>query len=281
MKSCEAFLGLLHAYLDGELVGEDLASFELHGSRCEACRRGLESERAMAKMIARSWPRPQTPPELRERIDLLLKTPRFKGKRFWLGAAAAAAVVLLGSTVVFWGRTARLAGEKESRPPEFAALAADTHLRYSRGQLPLEVNSPQPESVARWFEGRVPFHVTLPDYPLNPGESKPYRLMGGRLVSFRGDYAAYVVYRLEERPISLLVTSASQVLPSGGERVAFGSLVFHQEAVAGLKVITWTDKGLTYALASDLAVSGERSCMVCHGSLEERRRIEGFSTSGM
>jgi anti-sigma factor RsiW len=279
MKSCEAFQRLLHAYVDGELVDEDLASFESHGSRCEACRRGLENERAMVELISRNVPRPAAPPELKDRIDVLLKTPRWNRQRFWLGAAAAAAVVLGGSMAVHWGRTARLAGGNEPRPPEFAALAADTHLRYARGQLPLEVNSPEPESVARWFEGRVPFHVTLPDYPLSPGEVKPYRLMGGRLVSFRGDYAAYVVYRLEERPISLLVTSATQVVPSGGENVAFGSLVFHQEAVAGLKVITWTDNGLTYALASDLAVSGERSCMVCHGSPEERRRIEGFSPS--
>jgi hypothetical protein len=59
--------------------------------------------------------------------------------------------------------------------------------------------------------------------------------------------------------------------------VVSGGLTFHIESVAGLKVITWSDKGLTYALASDLSVSGEQSCMVCHGSPEQRRLIEGFS----
>jgi len=47
--------------------------------------------------------------------------------------------------------------------------------------------------------------------------------------------------------------------------------------MAGLKVISWSDKGLTYALASDLPVRGARSCMVCRGSPEDRRRFEGFN----
>jgi len=160
---------------------------------------------------------------------------------------------------------------------DLAALTADTHLRFTRGQLPLEVDSSQPDVVSGFFSGRVPFHLALPDYPVGPGESKPYRMLGGRLVSFRNDYAAYVAYRLGDRPISLLVTSARLAQPSGGDTVGFGPLVFHQRSVRGLKVITWTDKGLTYSLASDLSVSGAQSCAVCHGSPEERRRLEGFA----
>jgi len=96
----------------------------------------------------------------------------------------------------------------------------------------------------------------------------------GRLISFKNDAAAFVAYRMEDRPISLLVTSASLVRPAGGDVVASGNLRFHIESVDGLKVITWTDNGLTYALASDLDVEGARSCLVCHGSPEERRKVE-------
>jgi hypothetical protein len=59
--------------------------------------------------------------------------------------------------------------------------------------------------------------------------------------------------------------------------VDFGGLRFHLSSAAGLEVVTWTDSGLTYALASDLEVQGPRSCLVCHGSPEERARIQGFS----
>jgi hypothetical protein len=73
---------------------------------------------------------------------------------------------------------------------DLATLTADTHLRYTRGQLPLQVGSSRPDVVSAFFSGRVPFHLALPDYPVGPGESKPYRLLGGRVVSFRNDQAA-------------------------------------------------------------------------------------------
>ena len=122
----------------------------------------------------------------------------------------------------------------------------------------------------------VPFRLALPDYPLAPGEVKPYHLEGGRLVSFQRDYAAYVAYRMGDEPVSLLVTSSGAVRPRGGEIVTSGALRFHVESLAGLNVITWTDKSLTYALASDEKMPGARSCLVCHGSPAERRRIEEF-----
>ena len=76
---------------------------------------------------------------------------------------------------------------------------------------------------------------------------------------------------------SLIVASAVLAHPEGGEVVKFRTLEFHEQAVQGLKVITWTDKGLTYALASDVSVRNEQSCMVCHGSPKDRPLIEGFS----
>jgi anti-sigma factor RsiW len=181
-----------------------------------------------------------------------------------VGWAAAAALLAVAATV-WWGGSPRPA-PKARAGSTFASVAVDAHLRHVRGQLPLEVRSESPEEVSRWFEGRVPFHLQLPDYPVGTGEEKPYRLTGGRLIAFQDDYAAYVAYGMEGRPISLLVTSASRVSPSGGEVVRSGSLAFHVESVAGLKVITWTDNGLTYALASDLAVGGARSCIVCHAA---------------
>ena len=48
------------------------------------------------------------------------------------------------------------------------------------------------------------------------------------------------------------------------------------ESVAGLKVITWTGRGLTYALVSDLAEDGAQSRLVCHGTARERRKLEGL-----
>jgi anti-sigma factor (TIGR02949 family) len=278
VAGCDAARRLVSPYLDGELVGEDRTAFLAHVDSCPACRRVLADEEAVVDAVRRAVVRPQAPAELRARIEGMLAAPAPRGVRWgWIAAAAAVLAVGAGFAHRLAPRPAPPAAQAKASAGDLAVLAADTHLRYTRGQLPLEIGSERPEVVSRWFAGRVPFNLTLPDYPVGPGERKPYHLLGGRLVSYRDDYAAYVAYRMDERPISLLVTSAQLTLPAGGETVPFGSLVFHQQSVNGLKVITWTDKGLTYALASDLSVNGSQSCMVCHGSPEERHRIEGFS----
>jgi anti-sigma factor RsiW len=277
--SCDAARRLVLAYVDGELVGSERDFFEAHVERCEACRHAIRDEVALGQALDHALPRDRAPEGLRARVEAMIQAPPAAPgvPRRWLLASAAAFAAVLGGYAM--GRHASGAAAPEAAPPsqDLAALAADTHLRYTRGQLPLEIGSARPEAVSHWFSGRVPFHLALPDYPVGPGEQKFYSLEGGRLVGFAGDYAAYVAYRMDDHPISLIVTSAAQARPQGGETVKFRSLVFHQQAVQGLKVITWTDKGLTYALASDLSVRGEQSCMVCHGSPEERRLIEGFS----
>jgi anti-sigma factor (TIGR02949 family) len=268
VTGCEGARALVPAYVDGELVGEDLRAFESHLAGCPGCREALHAETAMAEDLGRSLAAPTAPPELRRRVaDSIGAAER---RRSWWWPAAAAAVVAAAG----WVAVAR---PLPARPAsELVSVAVDSHLRYARGQLPLEVRSDRAEEVSAFFAGRVPFHVVLPDYPAPLGESKPYALEGGRLVAMRGDYAAYVAYRMDGQPISLLVTSSSLATPAGGELVRSGALTFHLESQAGLNVITWTDNGLTYALASDVSVEGARSCLVCHGSREERRKIDGF-----
>jgi anti-sigma factor (TIGR02949 family) len=279
IPGCEAARRLIPSFLDGELVGEDRAAFQAHVDSCTACRRALADEEQVVNAVRRAVgpaQAPQAPRELRARIEAILAEPARRWSRAWRGAAAAV-LLALAAAVAYRSLSRPATPPALAAGSDLALLAADTHLRYTRGQLPLEVGSERPEVLSRWFSGRVPFNLTLPDYPVGPGERKPYHLMGGRLVAFRDDYAAYVAYRMDDRPISLLVTSAQLAFPAGGEIVPFGSLVFHQRSVNGLKVITWTDKGLTYALASDLSVDGSQSCTVCHGSPQERRRLESFS----
>lgn len=274
MTTCASFRELVTAYVDGEIVGGEQSAIRSHLGVCPACRRLLDEELASTEMLQRAQTAPGAPPGLRERVEALMGTAVRGGARRnpRLGLAAAALALGLGILLAGYG----VRGTKAAGASELAALAADTHLRYATGKLPLEVSTERPEQVSRFFSGRVPFHLTLPDYPVGPGEEKFYQLEGGRLVSFRKDYAAYVAYRMEGQPVSLLVTTADNVQPQGGEIVTSGKLSFHLESVAGLQVITWSDKGLTYALASDVAVSGERSCMVCHGSRAERSRVQGF-----
>ncbi len=276
MTGCAAFRQFVTAFVDGELVGEDHAAFEAHLGSCPSCRLLLEREQTTAAQLSEAYPIPEAPAALRARVEAILAAPRRTSKRWgsWASAAGLSAAVLAG--IALRERPSPVDVRRTESASAFAAMAADTHLRYARGALPLEVQSDRPERVSQWFAGRVPFQLALPDYPVGPGEQKFYRLEGGRLVSFRSEYVAYVAYRMDEQPISLVVTSAATVAPEGGSLVKSGALTFHVESVAGLKVITWSDNGLTYALASDVAVEASRSCLVCHGSVAERGKVERF-----
>ena len=217
MKDCDAFRRLISPFLDGELVGEDRAAFEEHVASCASCRASLSDERAVVVAVKAALPLYEAPDRLRGAVTGILSARPARRPRWRAPLAAGLAAAAVVGTV--WLARSHAPVSVEAEPAsEFASLAARTHLRYTQSQLPLEVSSQSADEVSSWFAGRVPFRLALPDYPVGPGESKPYQLAGGRLISFKNDEAAFVAYRMEDRPISLLITSASLVRPTGRRR---------------------------------------------------------------
>jgi anti-sigma factor RsiW len=273
---CPRYRAVFDLALDGELESHERASFDAHVAACSACRAALRADRAWLASVAAAAPLHEAPADLRDQVLAIVaggaphrtRPPR-RGRR---ALVAVAVVVLVGLAVVVWS------GAPRPAPPAFARMAVETHLRHIGGNLPLEIAAASPEQVSDWFRGKVPFHLTLPSYPEEPGHAKPYRMEGGRLVAFENEYAAYVAYEMEGRPISLVVTSSAAAEPEGGEEIPFGGLRFHFEMLEGLKVITWSDKGLTYALVSDFEGRGQASCTVCHSDLDASRIVGGLST---
>jgi anti-sigma factor RsiW len=280
LKSCDDICGRLTLYLDNELQGDERATVEEHLAGCESCAAALTRELNFLNTVRESGPLYVASPELRNRVEQILKvspveeSPSRRGFRSrWLLATAAGLLVLL-LPVLFW----RVARQNELAPASqvcsFALMAAETHLRHVRGQLPLEMESEDPQKVSGWFTNKVNFSVKLPNYQESSGQEKLYTLEGARLVNYQTDYAAYVAYRMKKRPISLVITSGAAAKLSGGEEIASKGLKFHYNAIDGLKVITWSDRGLTYALVSDLDERGQQSCIVCHAGTKDQDFIE-------
>ncbi len=274
MNSCEQTLGRLSLYLDNELHGEELSSFESHVRECTNCRARLESEREFFATIRNSRPLHTAFPELRLRVqrsldEALHDKRRLKTTSRFGWAIAAAVLLVLSLPVVIW-RLSKFEAEPGMKTSSFALMAADTHLRHTKGQLPLEIASISPQQISEWFGNKVNFRVQLPNYQESSGQEKLYELKGGRLVGFKDDYAAYVAYQMKGRPISLVITSDAIAQPAGGEEIKARGLTFHYNAIHGLKVITWSDRGLTYALVSDLEERGQESCIVCHQGTKDQ-----------
>ena len=301
-NQCEDIRLRVAFYLDDELSGSDLAAFESHLENCASCSDIVTNERRFIESVREAKPLATAPPELRSLIEKTLNSappayaapPELRRRvRESLSAAAspfhlsnrrrrialAAASLFIIALASMWYAAKLRSTPPPILPSDFAMMAVDTHLRHLRGQLPFEITSDSPEDIGRWFKGKVHFSLKLPNYQEESGQEKLYRLEGARLVAFKNDYAAFVAYQMLERPISLVVTSSQVAVPSGGEQIVWKGLTFHYDWIDGLKVITWSDRGLTYALVSDLEERGQQSCIVCHAGTKDLDFTESLKPS--
>jgi anti-sigma factor RsiW len=298
MNQCKDFKAQMSFYLDDELQGDERAALEQHLRDCEPCRHAFDSERHFLETVRNSQPLHVASPELRDKVEQVLSDrpqaytasaelrKRLRSALSQPGpisslltysrrALAATAVVIVSVVIGIWVVT-EYREETPNPPSEFALMAVDTHQRHLRNQLPLEIASDVPERISAWFAGKVPFSLKLPNYQESSGQEKLYNLEGARLVGYKNDYAAYVAYKMRREPISLVVTSEAVAQPSGGEEIVSKGLRFHYDSIQGLKVITWSDRGLTYALVSDLEERGQQSCIVCHQGTKDQDFIESL-----
>ena len=296
INTCEEVRARMSFYLDDELRGTERGGIESHLAQCALCHALFESERAflesvrdakplhtasielrarVAEILRRSESAPVAPARLRQRVEWFLNQPARQVGSFPIQAVVVVLfmVAVVGTTWFFVDRTGNFPVRSAS---EFALMAADTHQRHLHKQLPLEIVTDAPDRISAWFAGKLPFAVKLPNYQESSGQEKLYELEGARLVGFKNDYAAYVAYQMRTRPISLVITSDAVAQPSGGEEILAKGIRFHYDSIQGLKVITWSDRGLTYALVSDLDERGQQSCMVCHQGAKDRDFIESL-----
>jgi anti-sigma factor RsiW len=262
--TCSEVRSRIALYIDREVVGAEALEFEAHLTECAECRDEYEHLRGTVDAVRGTSPLYEPPGTSYPAVlQLVNDWERRKKRRRWVPAAAAAAVLIAAATA--WVSTVRSGYEQ---------FAAQAHRNYERGTFPLDIASSQPQVVSAWLAPRVPFHLTLPNYP--EGGKKRYALAGARLMQYRGEDVAYLAYEMDGKPISLLISSSERVLPSGGESYQTGGLTFYFSSEQGLRMITWKDKGLTYAQVSDLNVKGAESCAICHGAEGERRKFEGL-----
>ena len=288
MRKCEDICGRLTLYLDGELQSDERATIEAHLSDCESCASIFARELSFLNAVRESGARHAASPELRARVQEVLnkgqalggaelhassRPVRTQSRVSWIVAIATGLLVLL-LPVVVWRIVRQTETPSTTPPSNFALMAAATHLRHMRGELPFEMESANPQDISAWFANKVKFSVKLPNYQESSGQEKLYTLEGARLVGYENDYAAYVAYQMADRHISLVITSDSVAKPSGGEEITARGLRFHYNAIDGLKVLTWSDRGLTYALVSDLDERGQQSCIVCHQGAKDQDFIE-------
>jgi hypothetical protein len=188
---------------------------------------------------------------------------RFLQWNVFVPAAALILMVAILSTLP-WSSSRPFTG------PEYAKLAVATYKQHAQGSLALDFHADSQQTLNQWFKANSKFPLALPASPPVPGDERPYRLEGARLLPLGNKTAAYIAYQMQTGPVGLMVTPDSAAVASGGVEVSFKKVSFHYGMVEGYKVVTWSLHGLTYALVSQEGNSTQQSCMVCHSGMKDR-----------
>jgi hypothetical protein len=256
----------------------------MHAALCDHCGPLLRAAAALSAVGDDATPQEEKllaelkAPARPELIPVpVLATPRrWLGVRWFVPAVAALAIAVMfavrpraSSSMVSPTLTPTLMSSAE-----FAELAVRSHRQHAEGSLPLDVRSESQQTVNGWFQEKLPFALALPASLEQPGEERPNRLEGARLVRVGVQAAAYIAYQMQvgsaSFPVSLMVTPNSVAVASGGAEVNFKKVTFHYGMVEGYRVVTWSLHGLTYALVSQEGNKSQRSCMVCHSAMRDR-----------
>ena len=189
--------------------------------------------------------------------------PRWQFVRWLVPAVALVVIVGVLSTIRILSQTP-LSGTR------FAEFAVRAHKQHAQGNLALDVRPDSHQTLNEWLKEKSSFSLALPASPAVPGEDRPYRLEGARLLPVGSKTAAYIAYQVQTGPASLVVVPDSVAVAAGGVEVDFAKVNFHYSMVDGYKVVTWSVHGLTYALVSREGNSTQQSCMVCHSVIGDR-----------
>jgi anti-sigma factor RsiW len=212
--------------------------------------------------------KPPVPPRVRllrpRSIPRVRPNPWSRLREWRVALPAITAMLLVG---IFIG--SNIFSSQQLSGSKFAEFAVATHRQHAEGHLALDVHADSQQVLNEWLKANAPFPVALPE-SLPESAEKPFRLNGARLVRVRAHAAAFIAYQMDSGAVSLMVAPNSLAAASGGTEVPFKKVSFHYRTVDGYKVVTWTAKGLTYALVSQEGNRSQKSCMVCHSAMRDR-----------
>lgn len=227
--SCELWAERLDAYVDGEMNDQDLLAAEEHLSTCPQCAAEALTRMQMKRATrAAALMRFTPPPELRRSIEKSI-APKPNRLAFLFSPALAVAVALVLAIAV----SSAIFVRRAARQQELAQLL-DMHVAALASANPVDVVSSDRHTVKPWFQGKLPFTFNLPELA-----GSPYKLDGGRLVYFRGQPGAQLIFELRKHELSVFIVQDG------------GSANVSSQRKNGFSTEFWSAAGLRYVVMSD------------------------------
>ena len=233
---CAGISRFVDTYLDGEFAETDRAEFEGHLGECETCRGKVRVQAEWKTAIKAAAPRELAPAALRNRVarSIARESKPMLSWRAWAVRAmpAAAAVGLLATFMI--------------SKVQWSPVAADVVAKHQK-MMPSEVSG-GPDQIKKWYADKVDFPVRVPQ--LCRQTACPLR--GGRLASVGDKPAAYLVYDVHGDKVSVFVFDASDMPIETRRKTVIDNREVYFDQEHGYNVALFRDRGVGYAIASDL-----------------------------
>jgi anti-sigma factor RsiW len=225
----------MDAYIDGEFAAQDRVEMERHFEQCEPCRGEARRQAQWKAAIRARMPRPNAPYGLHMRVsralDQEIAAPSLWRRLSWR----------LAPTVLAAGVLATLLIRVEPTSPVVQESILDHRLNW-----PVEVAGPDPDGVSTWFRGKVDFPVRPPRF------DNQVRLLGGRLGHLGQQHAAYLVYSMQGGHKVSVFVYPGNIPIEAPRRIVVRDRPVYVGDESGYRVALFRDRGIGYALASDL-----------------------------
>lgn len=192
-----------------------------HLRECAQCANAVLATTQMKRAVRDAMSVGPAPASLRNRLT---QQPPRAAAPWWIAVAAVLAAIVLSSPFL-------LRNPSQPALPELV----DMHVTMLASSNPVDVLSTDRHTVKPWFEGRVPFAVPVPELA-----STPFRLIGGRVVYWRGNQAAYLLIGKSAHRISLFVFRNENAPRSLGP------------SPPTVSTLSWQDGGLTFVAVADV-----------------------------
>lgn len=233
---CAGISRFVDTYLDGEFAETDRAEFEGHLGECEGCRAKVRVQAEWKRAIKAAAPREEAPAALRNRVarSIARESKPMLSWRAWAVRAmpAAAAVGLMATFMI-------------SRV-EWSPVAADLVAKHSK-PMPIEVSGGT-DQVRKWYADKVDFPVRVPQLC----HQASCTLRGGRLSSIGDKPAAYLVYDINGDKVSVFIFDANDLPIETRRKMVIDHREVYFDQEHGYNVALFRDRGVGYAIASDL-----------------------------
>lgn len=256
---CRVVQKHLSAYVDGELEPSRTLEVEQHLGGCGDCELARGFLAALKHEVCVHGKAPAAPGHLRGRVQAALRGADTQDDRqgnhtWWIVTSVAASVLLVAGSMVGRPPDSREASLLPN-PFDIAKDVVDRH----KDELPVEIETKEPERATSWFRDKIPFRVRSVEF----AEPRVH-FTGARISQVGSQQAAKLYYNVgNDSRLTLVMFKAppplTEVLNGGRGLERFGA---HRVRVAGRDVTYHTlqgytvpmlqDNGIVYAFAGDL-----------------------------